>query len=96
MLPIDVQALGEDHPDTAIDYVNLADLYLSLERYSEAEPLYLQALTVFSQRLGENHPNTQTTRKNFVGFLQAVVAANQTHLLSNHPITQALLAQLQP
>ncbi|MFH7242124.1 MAG: tetratricopeptide repeat protein [Spirulina sp.] len=88
--------LGEEHPAVATSMNNLAGLYESQGRYGEAEPLYVQALTIAVQRLGENHPNTQIFRNNFIGLLQAVVAANQTHLLSNHPATQALVAQLQP
>ena len=37
---------------------NLAALYDSQGRYTEAEPLYLQALAIAEQALGENHPNT--------------------------------------
>ncbi|WP_375506313.1 tetratricopeptide repeat protein, partial [uncultured Nostoc sp.] len=33
-------------------------------RYSEAEPLYIQALDIFKQQLGVNHPNTVTTGDN--------------------------------
>jgi tetratricopeptide (TPR) repeat protein len=90
------QLLGEAHPDVATSLNNLAELYRSQGRYGEAEPLYVQALTIAVQRLGEDHPNTQTIKGNFVGLLKAVVAAGQTHLLSNHPTTQALLAQIQP
>ena len=34
-------------------------------RYAEAEPLYVQALTMFEKMLGVNHPNTRTVRQNF-------------------------------
>ncbi|MBE9245327.1 tetratricopeptide repeat protein [Microcystis aeruginosa LEGE 00239] len=33
-------------------------------RYEEAEPLYLEALTIAEQALGENHPNTVKFREN--------------------------------
>nr|WP_258169799.1 tetratricopeptide repeat protein [Nostoc sp. 'Peltigera membranacea cyanobiont' N6] len=33
-------------------------------RYSEAEPLYMQALDILEPRLGANHPNTVTVRGN--------------------------------
>nr|WP_277881789.1 tetratricopeptide repeat protein [Leptolyngbya sp. FACHB-60] len=74
---------------------NLAVLYRSQGRYSEAEPLYLAAIAIVYQRLGENHPNTQTILGNFVVLLQAVVAAGQAHILSDHPLTQDLLRQVQ-
>lgn len=87
--------LGNDHPSVATSMDNLALLYQSQGRYGEAEPLCLTATAIVYKRLGENHPNTQTTADNFVGILQAVVAAGQTSILSDHPITQALLRQLQ-
>ncbi|MBD1874065.1 tetratricopeptide repeat protein [Nodosilinea sp. FACHB-131] len=89
------QFLGSEHPDVAQSLNNLAYLYESQERYSKAEPLYIQALSIAHQRLGEDHPNTQTVWRNFVGLLQAVVAADQTDSLSDQPITQALLQQIQ-
>ncbi|WP_225885369.1 tetratricopeptide repeat protein [Leptolyngbya sp. KIOST-1] len=88
------QLLGEAHPDVATSLNNLAGLYKAQGRYSEAEPLYLGAIEIVYQRLGETHPNTQTIFGNFVEFLQAVVAADQTPILSDHPLTQALLRQI--
>jgi hypothetical protein len=38
--------------------------YNSQGRYSEAEPLYIQALEIAEKVLGVNHPNTITCRKN--------------------------------
>ena len=43
---------------------NLAGLYQSQGRYTEAEPLYLQALAIAEQALGENHPTTVRIREN--------------------------------
>ncbi|MDJ0543174.1 MAG: tetratricopeptide repeat protein [Microcystis sp. M53601_WE4] len=39
-------------------------MYNSQGKYEEAEPLYLQALAIAEQALGENHPNTVKIRKN--------------------------------
>ncbi len=64
-------------------------------RYGEAEMLYLQAIAILYQQLGETHPNTQAGLGNFVNLLQQVVAAGRSAELSDHPVTQALLAQLQ-
>ncbi|NJO31296.1 MAG: tetratricopeptide repeat protein, partial [Richelia sp. SL_2_1] len=36
---------------------NLAGLYYSQGRYEAAEPLYIQALELYKQLLGENHPH---------------------------------------
>ncbi len=43
---------------------NLAYLYKSQGRYTEAEPLYLQALAIVDQVLGDNHPTTVKIREN--------------------------------
>ncbi len=94
-LDIKRSQLGAEHPSTATSLNNLAGLYESQGHYAEAEPLYLQALAIFMQSLGENHPHTQTVQGNFRYFLQQVVAAGRTAELSDHPITQGILAQLQ-
>jgi tetratricopeptide (TPR) repeat protein len=87
--------LGADHPDTAASLNNLAGLHRSMGRYSEAEPLYLRALPILFSQLGQDHPNYQTVRKNFEGLVAAAVQAGRAGELSDHPRTQALLAQLQ-
>jgi tetratricopeptide (TPR) repeat protein len=94
-LTLHQRLLGDDHPAVATSMNNLAGLYKAQGRYGEVEPLYLQAISVVYQRLGENHPNTQTVLGNFVGFLQSVIAAGQAPILSDHPLTQALLQQVQ-
>ncbi|NEQ87226.1 MAG: tetratricopeptide repeat protein [Moorea sp. SIO2I5] len=63
------QLLGENHPDVATSLNNLAGLYYNQGRYSEAEPLYQQALEIAVQQLGENHPNTQTISRNLSRLL---------------------------
>ncbi|MGF1975945.1 MAG: tetratricopeptide repeat protein, partial [Nostoc sp. CmiSLP01] len=60
--------LGESHPDVAASFNNLALLYDSQGRYSEAEPLLQQALDILEHRLGANHPNTVTVRKNLANL----------------------------
>ncbi|MEM9543319.1 MAG: tetratricopeptide repeat protein [Cyanobacteria bacterium P01_E01_bin.42] len=87
--------LGKEHPSVATSLNNLAALYKSQGRYTEAEPLYSQAITILLRRLGVEHPNTQTVMGNFKICLQSAVAAGQRDKLSNHPITQQLLAQIE-
>ncbi|MGV2390092.1 MAG UNVERIFIED_CONTAM: tetratricopeptide repeat protein [Microcystis novacekii LVE1205-3] len=41
-------------------------MYYCQSRYSEAEPLYLEAINIFRERLGENHPHTQTVYRNYL------------------------------
>lgn len=54
--------LGPLYVATSLDH--LANLYDSQGRYQEAEPLYLQALAIAEQALGENHPTTVKIREN--------------------------------
>ena len=93
-LSIRQQQLGDDHPDVAASLNNLAGLYQSQGRYSEAESLHLRSLSIWQQQLGDDHPNTQTGRQNLRYLLQQVIQAGRTAELSNDPTTQALLLQL--
>jgi hypothetical protein len=61
--------MGADHPNVATGLNNLAGLYKSQGRYSEAEPLYLRSLQICEQRLGVDHPSTVTVRENYDLFL---------------------------
>ena len=53
-----LKALGEDHPDTATSYNNLAVNLHAQGKYAEAEPLYRKALAIRLKVLGEDHPDT--------------------------------------
>jgi Tetratricopeptide repeat len=85
---------GADHPDTAFSLNNLAGLYDSMGRYSEAEPLYLHTLAICLQSLGETHPHTQTAWRNFRYLVRQAVQAGRAGELSEHPVTQGILSQL--
>jgi tetratricopeptide (TPR) repeat protein len=56
--------LGEDHASTINSINNLAFLYQNLERYDEAEPLFVDALDRFRRKVGEKHPSTLITMGN--------------------------------
>ncbi|MEL6382980.1 MAG: tetratricopeptide repeat protein [Cyanobacteria bacterium J06626_18] len=87
--------LGAAHPTTATSLNNSAALYKSMGRYSEAESLYVRAIKIFEKSLPPDHPYIFTGKENFRCLLQAVINANQTNQLSDHPLTQALLRDLQ-
>ena len=57
-LAITEQALGPDHPDTAIRLDNLAAIYRQLGRAADALPLQERALAITEQALGPDHPDT--------------------------------------
>jgi tetratricopeptide (TPR) repeat protein len=46
------KTLGTDHPDVATSLNNLALLYSTTGKYSEAEPLYKRALEISEKALG--------------------------------------------
>jgi tetratricopeptide (TPR) repeat protein len=50
------QALGPEHPDTAISLNNLAALYGVTGQYAQAEPLHQRALRIKEKALGPEHP----------------------------------------
>jgi tetratricopeptide (TPR) repeat protein len=94
-LEIREQSLGADHPDTANSLNDLANLYQSQGRYEAAEPLYLRCLAILPAKLGQDHPNTKAGFSNFRIFVQTVLEADRAADLSDHPLTQSILQQLQ-
>ena len=94
-LQIREQQLGADHPDTATSLNNLAGLYQSQGRYGEAEPLYVRSLQINQKVLGDHHPSTKLGWVNFRYLVQQVAQVGQTAQLSQHPLTQDLLRQMQ-
>ena len=55
-------------PNHANALNNLAGLYQTMGNYAKAEPLYLQAIKVFENSLGVDHPSTKTVRGNYAIF----------------------------
>jgi tetratricopeptide (TPR) repeat protein len=50
--------VGEKHPDTIWSMADLAATYHAQGRYSEAEPIFQEALDLRREVLGEKHPDT--------------------------------------
>jgi SOS-response transcriptional repressor LexA len=55
---------ADNHPDLATSLNNLANLYNLQGRYTEALSLYQQALNIFEDKLGQDHPYIVTVRNN--------------------------------
>jgi tetratricopeptide (TPR) repeat protein len=64
--------LGADHPSTATSLNNLAGLYRSIGKYSEALPLYERALQIREQQLGADHPNTAISLNNLAALYYSI------------------------
>ena len=70
-LKISERVLGEEHPDTATSYNNLAGVYASQGNNKEALSNYLKAYRVCLLRLGKKHPNTKIVHENMkIAYLE--------------------------
>jgi Tetratricopeptide repeat len=62
------ERLGGAHPQVAVFLNSLGTFYIDQARFREAEPLLQQALAIFQQALGAEHPFTQRTQDNLAGL----------------------------
>jgi tetratricopeptide (TPR) repeat protein len=65
VIEMDRQMLGESHPQTAADTINLASLKLTLRQISEAEELYRKGIQAMTAWYGADNPDVITAE----GFL---------------------------
>jgi tetratricopeptide (TPR) repeat protein len=97
---IEIQTTLNSPLELATSLNNLALLYKSQGRYSEAEPLLVRALAIYEEQLGANHPSTATSLNNlalfyeFQGqlkkaeeFAQRALNIRQSTLGNHHPNT---------
>ena len=56
--------LGEEHPNTALVYNNLAGVYDEQGKYREAEELYKKSLGIIEKALSEEHPRAAVSYNN--------------------------------
>ena len=63
-LTIRKKTFGEDHPDVATSYSNLASVYNRLGEHNEAKELHEKALTIRKKTFGEDHPDVATSYSN--------------------------------
>merc|ERR1719502_882692 len=63
-LAIDQAALGDDHPEVAMDLSNLGIVYRVQGRRDEAIALFQKALNIMTDALGADDPKTQTVARN--------------------------------
>ena len=62
--------LGAGHPYVATSLNNLALLYKTQGRYTEAEPLFIQALDMRKKLLGAEHPSVATSLNNLAALYE--------------------------
>jgi tetratricopeptide (TPR) repeat protein len=90
LLEIRRKWLGEDHPDTAASYNNLAYNLQDQGRYTAAEPLYRKALAIKLKTAGEGHPDTATSYNN----LASILRDQGKHIAAEPLFRQALAIEL--
>ena len=71
VLAIDRKVLGEEHPDTAQSYNNVAYNLNAQGKHREAEEGYRKALAIRRKVLGEEHPDTASSYNNVAANLNA-------------------------
>ena len=94
-LQVSINALGETHPDVGISLGNLASLRVTQGNFVEVEAMFLQALSNFANSVGAEHPYTREVINRLGTFVATMHASGQAHMLSDHPLTQDLLRQVQ-
>lgn len=94
-LKIDHHNYGANHPSTAVTLNGLASVYRLQGLLNQAESLILQSLPIFLEKFGDSHPWTQRGLENFRLLLQKAIQENRTDELSDDPMTQSILQELQ-
>ena len=56
-LSISLKKLGDDHPDVATTYNNMASVYDNQGKYDEALAMYEKSLSIKLKKLGDDHPD---------------------------------------
>ena len=63
--------MGPEHPEVADALQALGELYVSLDRHAEAEPLYVQALAIREEALDPNHSSIADVLEGYAALLRA-------------------------
>ena len=66
-LSIRLKKLGDDHPDVADTYNNMAVVYRNQGKYEEALAMHEKALSIYLKKLGDDHPDVADTYNNMAG-----------------------------
>jgi CHAT domain-containing protein/tetratricopeptide (TPR) repeat protein len=90
MLQIRCRWLGEAHPDTALNYGNLATTLSAQGKSAEAEALLRKALAVWLKAAGEAHPDTAR----FYNSLGMTLRDQGKHAEAEAPHRKALAIRL--
>ena len=78
---IQEKALGRGHADFIGTLADLAELYYSEGRVTEAEPLYKMSLAAFEQALGEEHPRVADRLEDYASVLRGLYRSDDAAIL---------------
>ena len=90
-----IHELGDDNPALAFRLNNLAEIYRLQSKYKDAEPLYIQTINISAKKLGDGHTSTKARKDDFRKCLCEAIQVDKTYNLSNDPLTQFILQELQ-
>ena len=76
-----MQNFGEQHPNTAVRYSNLALVLENLGDYEGAKEYLEKALQSNVQNIGEQHPNTALSKLNLASVLFNLNQLAEAHAL---------------
>jgi tetratricopeptide (TPR) repeat protein len=62
-LEIFIKVSGQDHPDVATSYQNLAVVYRSQKNHVQTKEMATKAYHIFLKKLGPDHPQTQGPKR---------------------------------
>ena len=82
----EARKLPEDNPRLATSLNNLAALYDTVGRYTDAEPLYRQALDLMEKTLGPRDPNVATALNNLAELYRAQGLYQQAEALHSRSL----------
>jgi tetratricopeptide (TPR) repeat protein len=92
MIAIDIKALGPYHPSVADDLTGLALLYISQQRYAEAEPLLRRALSIYESVYGSDNLLVTRTRSSLANVLNKLGQTKQAMALYGEAFNKGHLA----
>ena len=71
-LNIEVITLGEIHPDVAISYGNIGEVWKNRGEYHEALKFYNQCLEIQTNHFGRDHHDVATTKNKIEELLSLI------------------------
>jgi tetratricopeptide (TPR) repeat protein len=89
MIALDIKVLGPDHPAVADDLTALALLYISQQRYKDAKPLLIRALSIYKGVYGNDNLLVKRTVGSLAFVLEKLGETEQAVSLYKDVLTQA-------